>query len=39
MDSPTSNFNYYASLYDMSDGYYYDKIDFYFVNVPEDAWA
>ena len=39
MDSPTSNFNHYASLYDMSDGDYYDKIDLYFVNVPEDAWV
>ena len=41
-DSPTSNFNYHASLYDMSgnDGFgYYDKIDVQFWNVSEDAWT
>jgi len=36
--SQTSNFDYYASLYDMSKEGYYDKIDIYFLNVPEDAW-
>ena len=42
MDSPTSNFNYFCNLYDMSgnDGFgYYDKIDVQFWNVPEDAWT
>jgi len=37
--SPTSNFDYYASLYDLSKGGYYDKIDLYFSNLPEDAWT
>ena len=39
MDSPTSNFNYYATLYDMSGDGYYDKIDVHFQNVSEDDWT
>lgn len=38
-DSPTSNFNYYGTLYDMTQVDYYDKIDVRFENLPEDAWT
>ena len=39
MNDPTINFSYYASLYNMSESDYDDKIDVYFQNVPEDAWT